>query len=141
ISFQELGLQNVGAAGTLTLANVAGGSAVTTLYPYTGPNRAPTIEVWGANPGYVVSPVSNATLSVTASDPELDALTYHWSVSNQPAGANATLTTSNAATTAVNGLTVAGTYVFNVDVRDSVNTSSKQVYLIVYASNPPPVLG
>ena len=42
---------------------------------------------------------------------------------------------------AVSGLTVAGTYVFNVDVRDSVNTSSKQVYLVVYDANPPPVLG
>ena len=33
-SFQELGLQTIGAGGTLTLTNVTGGSAVTTLYPY-----------------------------------------------------------------------------------------------------------
>ncbi len=30
---------------------------------------------------------------------------------------------------------------FNVDVRDPFNTSSKQVYLVVYPTNPPPVLG
>ena len=125
----------------MTLTNVAGGSAVTTLYPYSGTNQPPTIEVWGASPGYIVSPTNSATLSVMASDPELDPLTYRWSVTNQPAGANAVFANSNAATTVVNGLTVAGTYVFNVDVSDGVNISSKQVYLAVYDSNPPPVLG
>jgi hypothetical protein len=140
IAFQELGLQTVGASGTLTL-NVNGGSAVTTLYPYSGPNRPPTIMTWGSSPGYVVAPANTATLSVTANDPELDPLTYHWSVTSQPAGANALLGASNAASTTVSGLTVAGTYVFNVDVQDGVNTSSKQVYLVVYDSNPQPVLG
>ena len=140
-SFQELGLRTVGSDGTLILTNVAGGSAVTTLYPYAGTNQPPTIETWNASPGYLVSPTNTATLSVIASDAELDALTYRWSVTNQPAGANAAFANSNAATTVVSGLTVAGTYVFNVDVRDAVNVSSKQVYLVVYGSNPPPVLG
>jgi hypothetical protein len=140
-SFQELGIRTVAADGTLVLTNVAGGSAVTTLYPYSGTNQPPTIEVWGAHPGYIVSPTNTATLSVTASDPELDALTYRWSVTNQPAGANAVFENSNAATTVVNGLTVAGIYIFNVNVSDGTNISSKQVYLAVYDSNPPPVLG
>ena len=35
-------------------------------------------------------------------------ITYHWSVTSQPAGASAVLATPNAATTAVSGLTVAG---------------------------------
>ena len=140
-SFQELGIRTVGADGTLIVTNVAGGSAVTTLYPYSGTNQPPTIEAWSASPGYVVSPTNNATLSVTANDTELDALTYRWTVTNQPVGASATFGNSNAASTIVSGLTVAGTYIFNVDVRDGVNTSSKQVYLVVYDSNPPPVLG
>ena len=139
--FQELGLQTVGAGGTLTLASVPGGSGVTTLYPYSGPNHPPTIMTWGTSPGYVVAPTTTATLSVTANDAELDPLTYRWSVASQPAGANATLATPTNTTTTVSGLMVAGTYVFNVDVKDAVNTSSKQVYLLVYASNPPPVLG
>jgi hypothetical protein len=140
-SFQELGIRTVGADGFLTLTNVAGGSAVTTLYPYPGTNQAPTIEVWGASPGYLVAPANTATLSVTNSDPELAALTYRWSVLSQPENAHALFATSNAATTTVSGLTNAGTYVFNVDVSDGANTSSKQVYLAVYDSNPPPVLG
>lgn len=139
--FQELGLKTVGPSGTLTLTNVLGGSGATTLYPYAGPNRPPSVQVWGSSPGYLVAPATTATLSVTASDPELDALTYQWSVSSQPAGAGATLATPTAASSNVSGLTVAGTYVFNVNVRDGVNTSSRQVYLIAYATAPPPVLG
>lgn len=139
-SFQELGVRAVGAEGTLSL-NVSGGSAVTTLYPYVGGNHAPTIMVWGANPGYLVAPASSATLSASANDAELEALSYHWSVASQPAGASATLATPNAATTTASGLTAAGMYVFKVEVRDGMNTSARQVYLAVYDSAPQPVLG
>jgi len=38
-------------------------------------------------------------------------------------------------------LTVAGMYVFQVSVSDGTNTSSKKVYLMAFASNPPPILG
>ena len=139
-SFGEFGIHTAGAGDTLTI-NVNGGSTVTTLYPYSGSNQPPTIMTWGTNPGYVVAPATTATLSVTASDPELDVLTYGWAVISQPAGANVALASPGAASTSVNGLTVAGTYSFQIDVQDGVNTSSKQVYLIVYATNPPPVLG
>ena len=140
-SFQELGIYTVGADGLLTVTNVAGNSAVTTLYPYAGTNLPPTIEVWSASPGFLVAPTNTTTLSVTANDAELTPLTYRWSISNQPAGANAVFANSNAAATVVNGLSVAGTYIFNVDVSDGTNISSKQVYLAAYDSNPAPVLG
>lgn len=139
--FKELGIRTVGTDGTLTITNVTGNSSITTIYPYAGTNQPPTIEVWGASPGFLVAPTNSATVSVIANDAELAPLTYHWSVSNQPAGANATFVNANAASTVANGLTPAGTYIFNVDVSDGVNTSSKQVYLIAYASTPPPVLG
>ncbi|HWF18034.1 MAG TPA: putative Ig domain-containing protein [Verrucomicrobiae bacterium] len=140
-SFQELGVRTIGTNGLLTLTNVAGNSAVTTLYPRAGTNQPPTIEVWSASPGYLVAPTNSATLSIMASDPELATLTYHWSVTNQPAGANAVFANSNAPTTVVNGLTAAGNYIFNADVSDGTNVSSRQLYLEVYGSNPPPVLG
>jgi hypothetical protein len=41
----------------------------------------------------------------------------------------------------VSGLTMAGAYAFNVAVSDGTNTSIKQLYLAVYSTNPPPVLG
>ncbi len=139
--FQELGIQTVGAGGTLPLTNVTGNSTVTTLYPYSGPNHPPTIMAFGANPGYLVSPTNTATLSVIANDAELDPLTYHWSVISQPAGAGASFSKPTNAITSVSGLTVSGTYIFNIDVNDGTNTSSQRVYLVVYDSNPPPVLG
>jgi hypothetical protein len=139
--FKELGIRTVGTNGALTITNVTGGSSITTVYPYAGTNQPPTIEVWGASPGFIVAPTNSATLSVIANDAELAPLTYHWSVSNQPPGASAAFVNANASSTVVNGLTLAGTYIFNVDVSDGVNTSSKQVYLVAYASTPPPVLG
>jgi hypothetical protein len=138
--FQELGLRTVDLSGTLTLTNVLAGSGATTVYPYSGPNHAPSILIWGANPGYLVAPTNTAVLSVTANDAELDLLAYHWSVKSQPAGANAMLATPNTASTTASNMTVAGTYVFNIDVRDATNTTSRQLYLVAYGTNPPPVL-
>jgi len=140
-AFVELGVRTVGADGTLTLTNLPGNSTVTTLYPYAGPNHPPTIMVWKSSPGYVIAPTNTATLSVTANDAELDPLTYSWSVASQPPGAGAMVARPTNSTTAVNGLTMAGTYVFNVGVSDPLNTSTQQVYLVVYGTNPPPVLG
>ncbi len=137
--YQELGTRTVGQTGMLTLVNIPG-SSLSTLYPYVGPNHPPTITTWNANPGRVVSPQTSARLSVTATDTELDPLMFNWSVASQPAGGAATLATPNAATTVANGLTVPGTYVFNINVQDGVNTSSKQLYLLV-GPNPPPILG
>ena len=110
--FKELGIRTVGADGTLTITNVTGGSSITTVYPYSGTNQPPTIEVWGASPGFLVAPTNSATVSVIANDAELATLTYRWSVTNQPAGANAVFVNSNAATTVVNGLTVDGNLCF-----------------------------
>ena len=55
------------------------------------------------------------------------------------AGSSPVFGTPNAVTTSVTGLTIAGNYVFNIAVNDATNTTSRKVYLIVYASNPPPV--
>jgi hypothetical protein len=139
-SFQELGIHKVEAGGTLSI-NVNGGSGVTTLYPYRGPNLPPTIMTWGSNPGYLLAPATTAKLSVTANDPERDSLTYQWTVAKHPAGASPVIDSPNSASTSVSGLALPGTYLFNVEVRDGTNISSKEVYLIAYAENPPPVLG
>ncbi|MBA3829116.1 MAG: T9SS type A sorting domain-containing protein [Taibaiella sp.] len=138
--FTEAGTQTVTAGGTLTVS-ANGGSAITTVYPRTAVNQPPTIMTWGTNPGYVVAPATSATLSVTASDPELNTLTYQWTVSSKPAGSSPVIVSPTATTTSVTGLSIPGTYVFNISVSDGVNISSKKAYLTVYSTNPPPVLG
>lgn len=139
IAFQELGARTVGASGAMPLT--VGPGVAATVYPRSRVNQPPTVLTWGATPGVIEAPAAMASLSVTANDPELDPLTFRWSVVSQPSAASATLAAPQAGTTAVSGLTAPGTYVFNVDVRDGVNTISKKAYLIRYASNQPPVLG
>ncbi|HEY3874420.1 MAG TPA: T9SS type A sorting domain-containing protein [Candidatus Kapabacteria bacterium] len=136
---QELGIQTVGADGTLSFNSAL--NVASTLYPYAGTNLAPDILSWSATSGFIFQPATRDTLTASATDPELDPLTYNWSVTSQPDGANATLTTPTKATTPVSGLTQAGDYVFTVEVSDGIHTSSRKVFLIVYPSNLPPELG
>ena len=139
-TFQELGIQTVDASGSITLT-VNGGSWITTLYPYNGINHPPDITTFVAHPGYLVLPASTSTLSATANDAELNTLTHIWTVAGSPAGALPVITSPNAYSTTVTGLTVAGTYIFNIAVNDGTTTTSRQVYLVVYPTNPQPVLG
>lgn len=139
-TFQELGIQTVDVSGSITLT-VNGGSWITTLYPYNGINQPPAITSFTASPGFLVLPASSVTLSASANDAELNTLTHVWTVLSSPAGASPVIATPGAYSTVVTGLTVAGTYVFNIAVSDGTTTSSRQVYLAVYGVNPGPVLG
>lgn len=139
-TFEELGIQTVTASGAITLT-AKGGSWVTTLYPYTGPNHPPALIYFNTLPGYLVLPASTTTLSAAANDAELNTLTHVWTVLSSPAGVTPVITSPNAYSTTATGLTVAGTYVFNIAVNDGTTTVSRQVYIIVYPSKPGPVLG
>jgi len=139
-TFTELGKQTVGSNGALTI-NVAA-LAIVTLYPYSSSTgHIPTIMTWKANPGFLVLPASTTQLSVTANDPEVSALTYTWTVTSQPSGANAVLATPGAATTNVSGMTAAGVYSFNINVSNGVNSVSKIVYMLAITASPAPTFG
>ena len=79
-----------------------------------GGNQHPTIT---DGPSADPNPVSGntTTLSVTASDPDGDPLSYFWSVASQPAGSSPAV--GNGATTEVT-FDKAGTYEFQVSVID-----------------------
>jgi hypothetical protein len=139
LEFQESGIQNVGIDGTLALQ--IGGGAALTVYPYGGANQAPTIESCSANPGYLLFPVSSLTLTSRANDVELDPLGYHWSVASAPGGATVSFATPDVATTSVSGMSVAGTYVFAIDVTDGTHHSTRKVYVQAYSVAPSPALG
>jgi hypothetical protein len=138
--YQELGLRNVGTDGTITI-DVMGNYCATTLYPYSGPNHPPTIISYSSDKGYIFEPATSVNLSVNAVDEELDKLSYQWSVFRQPAGANTLITAPSNTITSVNGLTIAGLYIFKIDVSDGQNVSSKKVYLYKYNVNPPAQIG
>jgi len=136
--YEELGLRTVAEDGRLAVELAP--NAVMTIYPHPGPNQAPTITMWKANPDYLTLPASSVTLSASATDPEQDALSYSWSLKSQPAGADAVLTTPDAASTSATQLTVPGEYVFTLAVSDGTHTVTQDVTLSVYAENQAPWL-
>ena len=147
--YRELGLQVVaatrGTSPTGTLAVTVPSNTVMTIYSHPGVNQPPTVTGFKATPDYLTlsgpgrsAPVVT-TLSASATDPELDPISYTWSVASQPADANVFLATPGAATTSATGLTLPGEYVFAVAVGDAVNTISRNVVVKVHAENQPPI--
>jgi hypothetical protein len=136
-SYEELGIRRVNADGSLDV-NVPA-DTVLTIHPHPGRNLPPTAVEWKAEPCFLKIPASRVRLSAAAQDPELDRLSYSWSVTGQPLGAKATLADPRSAATEATGLTVPGRYVFTVAVRDSTNEVKRDVRLNVYAGNQPPV--
>jgi len=134
--YREVGVRTVGRTGGLTIEVPA--NAVLTVYPHPGRNLPPTTTTWGAEPNYLKFPASEVSLFAIAQDPEIDRLSYSWSVTSQPRGANVRLTRPNSATTRATGLTVPGEYVFTVSVCDGKNTVRREVALRVFRGNQPP---
>jgi len=136
--YEELGVRTVGADGTLAVNLPA--DCVLTVYPHPGKNLPPTVVEWKAEPNFLKTPASRVRLSAAAQDPELDRLSYSWSVTRQPPGANATIADPQSATTGASGLNVPGRYVFTVTIRDGTSEVKRDALLNVYAGNQPPVL-
>jgi PKD repeat protein len=101
---------------------------------------APTLLTWQSSDSYLTLGVkSTTTLSVNAMDPELDTLTYQWSVVEAPAGASVVLAAPTAASCGASGLTAEGLYVFSVEVGDGQHSATREVLLRVFNGNQPPV--
>ena len=80
------------------------------------------------------------TLSAAAQDPELEALSYSWSVAGQPEGAKVALGNPKSATTPAAGLTAPGRYVFTVTVSDETHKVARNVMLNVFRGNQRPLV-
>jgi len=136
--YEELGVRTVGPDGLLTVDVPV--DCVLTAYPHQGGNLPPTVTAWEAQPNFLTRPGSGIRLSAAAVDPELNRLTYRWSVTRQPPGARATLADPQSAATPASGLTAAGRYAFTVEVGDGTNQVKRDVLLNVYEGNQPPML-
>jgi hypothetical protein len=95
---------------------------------------------WKAQPSFLKTPASRVRLAAMAQDPELDRLSYSWSITSQPSGANVALADPRSAATEASGLTAPGRYTFTVTIGDGVNEVKRDVLLSVYAGNQAPVL-
>ena len=134
--YQELGLKTIGSGETLSVNLSANG--VLTIYPYQGSNQPSTLTDWRGTPNFLTLPSISTTLSASATDPELDTLSYRWSVTSQPGGASVNLLTPDSSTTQATGLSVAGDYIFTISVTDGQDTTSQEVLFTVFPSNESP---
>jgi len=136
--YEELGVKTVGPDGSLDVNMPV--DSVLTIYPHPDKNLPPAVVDWQARPNFLKMPASRVKLSAAAQDPELDRLSYRWSVTKQPPGAKATIADPQSAATEARGLTVAGRYTFTVKIRDGASEVKRDVLLNVYEGNQPPVL-
>ena len=134
--YEELGVQTAAADGSLAIQVPPG--AVLTVYPYPGMNLPPTVTGFEARPRFLTRPASTVVLAASATDPEKEAVSYTWSLHEQPREARATLAKPSAASTKATGLARPGTYVFTVAVSDGKNTVRRDVRVNVFAENQPP---
>ncbi len=81
-------------------------------------------------------PTSSTQLRCAGVDLEGDPLTYRWSVLSQPVGAAALLATPATAACPVTNMTVAGDYVFQLELSDPTHTVAQKLTVTVYPPNP-----
>jgi hypothetical protein len=140
---EELGVQTV-TNGTLSVTDPA--NSVLTVYPRAaGVTLPPYIyqssALAGAATYLLTGGATSIRLQATADDPQLDPLSYTWSLASAPAGATVSLANANAATATANGLTVAGQYIFNVTASNGTTSSTRQVAFSVFSGPQQPYLG
>jgi PKD repeat protein len=134
----ELGIQIV-TNGQLSLSLLK--NAFTTVYPHNSGNLEPVVLQWQTSDAYLKLGVSSSTtLSVDAMDPELDPLSYQWSVATNPPGASVVLAAPTNKSCAVSGLTVEGEYGFSVTVSDATHSKTREVTIKVLNGNQPPMM-
>lgn len=135
-SYAELGVQNV----ETSIGVRVEGNGILTIYP-APTNQRPMPTDWRATPRFLTLPASSVTLSAAAQDVERETLTFAWSVKSQPASANAVLASPASAETNATGLSLPGTYVFTVTIRDaSGNAVARDVTIRAHQGNQPPVI-
>ncbi|MGQ9731266.1 MAG: hypothetical protein ACUVX8_08305 [Candidatus Zipacnadales bacterium] len=89
-------------------------------------------DVHNRIPVWVTVRDGGTLLRAGAWDIEKDPVTYRWSVRTQPAGAAATLETPDQPACKVTGMTVAGDYVFRLELSDPTHTVSVEHTVPVY---------
>jgi O-glycosyl hydrolase len=116
------------------------GNGILTVYP-APPNPPPIPTDWRVTPRFLTLPASAVTLSAAAQDIEREALTFAWSVKSQPATASTTIASPASPQTNATGLSVAGTYVFTVTIRDATgNSVTRDVSIRAYQGNQAPII-
>jgi len=97
-------------------------------------NDPPTIDDLTILPATVITTCNQATITVGASDPDMHALSYNWSVASTPAGASPTLSNLDAVATFEPDL--AGDYELLVVVTDIYGAEASLQFSIQASADP-----
>jgi O-glycosyl hydrolase len=98
------------------------------------------VDLHNRLPVTLTLPNTACTICSAALDPEGDKCTFRWSLLTQPEGADAKIADPAANRTKVSDLTVAGEYVFQVDVSDGAHTEKGEVRVRVWPAAKQPVV-
>jgi O-glycosyl hydrolase len=100
-------------------------------------NQPPyVLDVHNRLPVMVTLPANSTQLRCAGLDLEGDPLSYRWTLISQPAGASVSLAAPTATNCQVTGMTVAGDYVFRIEVSDPTHTVVQELTVPVYPPNP-----
>jgi hypothetical protein len=135
--YEELGVREAGPDGRLTVTAVA--DSVLTVYPRSRVNAPPVVTEWRSQPDFVELPTPNVRLLCSATDPELEDLSYSWRVVDRPDGTAAELHDAGERVAAVSGITQPGDYVFEVAVSDGNSVVTRRILMKAFAGNQAPV--
>ncbi|MCL5282187.1 MAG: hypothetical protein M1376_20040 [Planctomycetes bacterium] len=94
------------------------------------------LDVHNRAPVTVTLPASSTVLRSAGLDLENDPLTYRWTILSQPTGAAALLASPATAKCQVTNLTIAGDYIFQIEVSDPTHTVAAKLPVTVYPPNP-----
>lgn len=105
---------------------------------YSGNQPPFIIDVHNRNPSIVALPMYTSTelQRKNAIDLEGDPLTHQWRVVSQPPGATVSLSNPTATTCKVSNMTVAGDYIFEIEVSDPTHTITEKYTVTVYPPKP-----
>ena len=94
------------------------------------------IDVHNRLPVIITLPDNSTQLRCGGLDLEGDPLFYRWSLFSQPLGASTSLASPTETNCQVTGMTIAGDYVFELELSDPTHTVSEKLTVTVYPLNP-----
>jgi len=109
-------------------ASTASEQLTVPVYPV---NSAPVIHAARAAPALQTPPEGTPFLSATTGDPDGDTISHWWRMKKGPAGANIAFAKQGSRDTKVEGLSLEGTYVFELTVVDRTQFVTEEVAVTV----------
>ncbi len=115
-------------------------NSITTIYTYKHQNLPPVITNFTSSKNYLSSKDTSLILTVSAVDPELDSISYKWSIVSQPDQSNTKLIHPENPVVEIENIKLPGEYKFQVNVSDGLNIVERILRIYNFDKNNPPII-